>query len=62
MYIVNTLLVGEAKQQLEFYRDELMKKTEENCNKKDEITGLLAQIVDLQKKSKTVSIVYIYCH
>lgn len=33
-----------------------MKKTEENCNKKDEITGLLAQIVDLQKKSKTVSI------
>ncbi|KAJ8319826.1 hypothetical protein KUTeg_001413 [Tegillarca granosa] len=49
-------LVTDCLDQLEFYRDELMKKTEENCSQKEEITGLLAQIVDLQKRSKTLTL------
>ncbi|XP_071149493.1 trafficking kinesin-binding protein 1-like isoform X2 [Mytilus edulis] len=42
----------EVKKDLEHYVEELTKKTEENGAQKEEITNLLGQIVDLQRKVK----------
>ncbi|CAG2222436.1 TRAK1 [Mytilus edulis] len=42
----------EVKKDLEHYVEELAKKTEENGAQKEEITNLLGQIVDLQRKVK----------
>ena len=46
---------AEVKKDLELYVEELGRKTEDNSAQKEEITGLLGQVVDLQLKVKVVS-------
>ncbi|XP_064598414.1 trafficking kinesin-binding protein 1-like isoform X4 [Liolophura sinensis] len=48
--------LNQVHEQLEGLSNELIKKAEENMRQKEEITTLLAQIVDQQKKSKTQTI------
>lgn len=47
--------LGDVKDQLEVYSEELAKKTEETHLQKEEITNLLAQLVDLQRKCKVLT-------
>lgn len=46
---------AEVKKDLELYIEELSRKTEENSAQKEEITNLLAQLVDLQRKVKVLT-------
>lgn len=48
-------LVGDANLQISSLAEELAKKTEDASRQQEEITHLLSQIVDLQKKAKSVS-------
>jgi hypothetical protein len=45
---------ADTKKDLELYVEELSIKTEESSAQKEEITNLLAQLVDLQRKVKVV--------
>lgn len=47
--------LGDANIQLSSISEELAKKTEDASRQQEEITHLLSQIVDLQKKAKSVS-------
>ncbi|XP_033728097.1 trafficking kinesin-binding protein 1-like isoform X1 [Pecten maximus] len=47
--------LGEVKDQIEVYSQELALKTEETYSQKEEITNLLAQLVDLQRKCKVLT-------
>lgn len=53
--IVITYLKGDANIQIANISEELAKKTEDAARQQEEITHLLSQIVDLQKKAKAVS-------
>lgn len=55
MLIVITYLEGDANIQIANISEELAKKTEDAARQQEEITHLLSQIVDLQKKAKAVS-------
>lgn len=55
MLIVITYLKGDANIQIANISEELAKKTEDAARQQEEITHLLSQIVDLQKKAKAVS-------
>lgn len=48
-------LIGDANLQISSLAEELAKKTEDASRQQEEITHLLSQIVDLQKKVKCVS-------
>lgn len=54
MVIVITYLKGDANIQIANISEELAKKTEDAARQQEEITHLLSQIVDLQKKAKAV--------
>ncbi len=47
--------LGDANIQMSTIAEELAKKTEDASRQQEEITYLLSQIVDLQKKAKSVS-------
>ncbi|XP_021351763.1 trafficking kinesin-binding protein 1-like isoform X3 [Mizuhopecten yessoensis] len=47
--------LGEVKDQIAVYSQELAQKTEETYLQKEEITNLLAQLVDLQRKCKVLT-------
>lgn len=47
--------LGDANIQISTIAEELAKKTEDASRQQEEITHLLSQIVDLQKKAKSVS-------
>lgn len=47
--------LGDANIQISTIAEELAKKTEDASRQQEEITYLLSQIVDLQKKAKSVS-------
>lgn len=48
------LVKGDANVQIASISEELAKKTEDAARQQEEITHLLSQIVDLQKKAKAV--------
>lgn len=52
--ILITFLKGDANIQIANISEELAKKTEDAARQQEEITHLLSQIVDLQKKAKAV--------
>lgn len=54
MLTVTTCLKGDANIQIANISEELAKKTEDAARQQEEITHLLSQIVDLQKKAKAV--------
>lgn len=54
MLIVIVYLKGDANIQIANISEELAKKTEDAARQQEEITHLLSQIVDLQKKAKAV--------
>lgn len=54
MLIVTASLKGDANIQIANISEELAKKTEDAARQQEEITHLLSQIVDLQKKAKAV--------
>lgn len=54
MLIVIAYLKGDANIQIANISEELAKKTEDAARQQEEITHLLSQIVDLQKKAKAV--------
>uniref|UniRef100_A0A663DUG9 Huntingtin-associated protein 1 n=1 Tax=Aquila chrysaetos chrysaetos TaxID=223781 RepID=A0A663DUG9_AQUCH len=47
---------SEASQQVAYLSDELARKTEDTVRQQEEISQLLAQVVDLQQKCRTVSV------
>lgn len=47
--------LGDANHQMSTLAEELARKTDDASRQQEEITHLLSQIVDLQKKSKSVS-------
>lgn len=47
---------AEANQQVIYLSDELARKTEDTVRQQEEISQLLAQVVDLQQKCRTVSV------
>lgn len=47
--------LGDANHQMSTLAEELARKTDDGSRQQEEITHLLSQIVDLQKKSKSVS-------
>lgn len=49
-------VTGDANVQIASISEELAKKTEDAARQQEEITHLLSQIVDLQKKAKSVSL------
>lgn len=49
-----SLIKGDANIQIASLSEELAKKTEDAARQQEEITHLLSQIVDLQKKAKAV--------
>ena len=49
------MIKGDANVQIASISEELAKKTEDAARQQEEITHLLSQIVDLQKKAKAVS-------
>ena len=49
------LKLGEANKQLAFLQEEVGRKTEDNIRQQEEITQLLSQIIDLQRKLRDVS-------
>lgn len=51
---------GDANLQISTIAEELAKKTEDASRQQEEITHLLSQIVDLQKKAKSVSWLLLY--
>lgn len=53
-----SLRSGDARGTCEILTDELSKRFEENMRQQEEITYLLAQLVDLQQKVKKVSDLY----
>ncbi|CAI9726891.1 Hypothetical predicted protein [Octopus vulgaris] len=48
--------LADVNSQLEVFSDELARKTEESSRQKEEITSLLSQVVDLQRKNREVSV------
>ncbi|GAB1600514.1 trafficking kinesin-binding protein 1-like isoform X2 [Argonauta hians] len=48
--------LADVNSQLEIFSDELARKTEESSRQKEEITNLLSQVVDLQRKNREVSV------
>lgn len=50
------IFVADVNSQLEVFSDELARKTEESSRQKEEITSLLSQVVDLQRKNREVCI------
>lgn len=52
-YIVKQ--TGAKKKELDLLAEELIKRSEECSGQKEEITGLLAQVVELQRRLKIVS-------
>jgi arginine deiminase len=53
------LLKGDANVQIASISEELAKKTEDAARQQEEITHLLSQIVDLQKKAKAVRLLFL---
>jgi len=53
---------GQSSIQISSIAEELAKKTEDASRQQEEITHLLSQIVDLQKKAKTVSRLHLSLH
>lgn len=47
---------AEASQQVVYLSDELARKAEDTVRQQEEISQLLAQVVDLQQKCRTVSV------
>lgn len=47
---------ADVNSQLESFSDELAQKTEESSRQKEEITNLLSQVVELQRKNREASI------
>ncbi|ESP04324.1 hypothetical protein LOTGIDRAFT_136398 [Lottia gigantea] len=48
--------LAEVNQQVETFAEELSKKSDDNIHQKEEITSLLAKIVDLQKRVRSLTI------
>lgn len=53
------LVEGDANVQIASISEELAKKTEDAARQQEEITHLLSQIVDLQKKAKAVRLLFL---
>lgn len=53
------LVKGDANVQIASISEELAKKTEDAARQQEEITHLLSQIVDLQKKAKAVRLLFL---
>lgn len=51
---------GEANMQLSYLQEEVGRKSEDNIRQQEEITQLLSQIVDLQRKLRDVRKYYFY--
>lgn len=54
------LVKGDANVQIASISEELAKKTEDAARQQEEITHLLSQIVDLQKKAKAVRLLFLW--
>jgi hypothetical protein len=53
-------VTGDANVQIASISEELAKKTEDAARQQEEITHLLSQIVDLQKKAKSVRLLCLW--
>lgn len=56
MFVSLFCVTGELNQQVETFAGELRLKTEESSRQKEEMTALLAQLADLHKKIRQVSL------
>lgn len=57
-----SFVIGDANVQIASISEELAKKTEDAARQQEEITHLLSQIVDLQKKAKAVRLLCPWLH